>query len=1080
MNKVSNVPQLKASDPNVSVWTMASAGTGKTKVLIDRLMRLFVTGADPQKILCLTFTKAAANEIQVRIKQEMEKWSKSNDEELKTILANLFDVRPKDSLLVKARNLLQEISKAPEPIKICTIHAFCQYILKKFPVEAGISPTFRVIDEMFLHQAIENLKKDLFSSKQALDAVRFFAQNFHETTIDEILYSVISGKFLSLIDQFEGSKEYKHYLSQTTKIPIRQQDQIIASYVLNIPIKEQIKAEVSNYKDSEIIKRLNSYLCLNEKEKVRKWKNLIPIFLTTEQSKRVSILSKTTKDHNPTLITLLEKWQEDFANLVENIANHFALLSSTYLYEVAQVLLQMYQNFKIKNEYLDYNDLIFFTNKLLGQSSDKEWVLYKLDGGIDHILVDEAQDTSADQWQVIQNLIFDFFSGDSRKSDRTIFVVGDKKQSIYSFQGADVLALQNTRQILAAGMCQANKRYLTIDLTYCYRSTQVIVDFIQKAVKASKADFVVPDITSVRSTNLGRVELWPVLNETIKQDIMPWPSPTENHHQESTKFKMAKIIACYIKDLLEKGTVLPSTGLRIRESDITILVQRRNDFTNLLIDALRKQGLLVSGLDRVKLQSNLSVLDIIAIAKFVLLPSDNLNCAIVLKSPLFNLQEDELYALAKNKEIWQAICSSTLSTYRAIHSKLCAIIDLSIRYSVFDFFFILIDHLGLRGLLMQHNSDSDDQVIDEFLQIAKRFETGIGGNLYAFLNWFAANDVEIKRDHLAKGGIKIMTVHAAKGLESSVVIIPDATSLKIQEHRICWIENNAVLFLPREKSTIITKYKTIEHQKAYQEYLRLMYVAFTRCKDYLILCANNPCIGEESWYSIAKRTMHKYAINKRSELLEQLGLQGDLWVMQSQEFALCNKLEKIVTAKEKEMPMRPQWKQPPLSQSEVFSKSPLEENNIKAQYGSIVHKLLEESLNGNKDLANHIIIQKMDANQQAEVLFKIKRLFACDFWQSLLKDKIYTELPFVDYANGKNFIGRIDLLTISESEIRIVDYKTDSSVPKSEKYIPKKYLEQMHRYKTAMSKIYPNHKVSCFILWFEDCSVTRFENVLMN
>jgi ATP-dependent helicase/nuclease subunit A len=1072
-----NIPQLKASDPNISVWAMASAGTGKTKVLIDRLMKLLVTGANPQKVLCLTFTKAAANEIKFRINQELEKWSKSNDDELQSLLEKLFGSGPKKQFLLKAKNLLNELFKLPEPIKICTIHAFCQHVLKKFPIEAGISPTFRVIDELLMKQVIAKLKKELFSDEFCTNAIKFFAQNFHETTIDEILHGVISGKFLTLTDTFSNSQEYKNHLAQKTGIAIELEEEILKSYVLDIPVKHKIFLQNDHPKDVAIINSINAYLALSLEQQMRRWRDLMPIFLTSEQNKRMSILSKKTKDLNAQLVELLERWQSSFTNLVQKIAHHTAIKASCYLYEIASILLAKYQNFKIYKGYLDYEDLIFFTNKLLSQSADKEWVLYKLDGGIDHILVDEAQDTSTAQWQVIQNLISDFFSGQSRQIDRTVFVVGDEKQSIYSFQGADVKALQNTKQFIENGMKNARKNHQSVELTNCYRSTQVIVDFIQKSLSKSNANFRVPDLQSMRFTNLGRVELWPMLPQIDQKKDVFWPSPTEIHKLESSKAQISKIIASYIKNLLSQKIVLPSTKAAIKESDITILVQRRNVFTNLLIDSLRHEGLAVCGLDRIKLQSNLSVLDIVAIAKFALLPSDHLNCAIVLKSPLFNLKENELYEVAHAGEIWNNLCCSTNPIHKQIALKLQEILKLSVNYSVSDFFFLLLDCLGLRYLLLDNNSQSDDQVIDEFLQVAKRFESEIGGNLYNFVDWFANNELDAKRDPLSEEGIKIMTVHAAKGLESSVVILPDATSPNIDEHRICWIDDDCVLFLPREKSDLISQYKALEQEKSCQEYLRLMYVALSRCKDYLIICSDSAHkeARKDSWYSIASEAIKQLGVSVKSELLEELGIKENIWVMQSQEFEICQVTEEFRAPDKKPSTTTQQWVQKQHNATKIFTPalSPLEKENESVLYGSIIHKILEEAANGARytEILNHPLLFKFSSKKRTETISRLTNLFNTDFWQDLLNRKVYTELPFFDHKEGKSFVGRIDLLAISESEVRIIDYKTDASVPKSEKDIPKKYLEQMHRYKTAISKIYPNHKVSAFILWFESCSL---------
>lgn len=1071
MKNFTNLPQIEASDPSSSVWVMASAGTGKTKVLVDRLMKLLLEGAKPQKILCLTFTRAAANEIKLRINQEIAKWSCSSDTDIKLMLNKLFGANPEKALITKAKNLFSEISSLPEPTKICTIHAFCQHILKKFPIEARLSPTFRVLDKLLMNQMLETFKKNLFSSSIAKEALSFFAQNFHELTINNILRNLISNKYFTIIHKFSSAQEYEKHLSEQIGISISiNKESIIDSYVQNIAIANCIKIQTENLKDLEIVNDLNTYLSFGKEEKIRKWNTLRPIFLKADGTQRSHIFSKQTRDKNLALTASIVKWQILFIEITKKIANYTTLKSSRYLYEIANALLKMYMDFKTKHDYLDYDDLIFFTSKLLGQSLDKEWVLYKLDGGIDHILIDESQDTSKEQWQIITNLIEDFFAGESRQVNRTVFIVGDEKQSIYSFQGADIDALNSTKYAIEQGMYNGQKPYRNVNLVHCYRSTQVILDFIQAALKESTANFEVPKILSARNTNLGRVEFWPLFAQANSQNAEFWPLPTLSN--KSQPLNLAKIIALYIKDLLAKKIILPSTGFAIRESDITILVQRRNVFTNTLIAALNEEGLLVCGLDRIKLQSNLSVLDIIAFAKFTLLPFDDLNCAIVLKSPLFSLGENDFYELACDGAIWQKIQSSNCQKHEIICKELCQLISLSKSYSVFDFFFIALNQMQIRNLLLQKNGKSDDQVIDEFLQIAKGFENEIGGNLYKFLDWFVNNEVEVKRDNGAEQGIKIMTVHAAKGLESSVVIIPDSASLSVAENRICPVADDIVLFLPREKSEIVSKYKTLEEQKSYQEYLRLMYVAFSRCKDYLIICAQGIHKESDSWHSIAQKAMIKHSKNTRSELLCDLGIQGDIWVMQHKEFEVCTNAQRSPKLPQEVEILNKKWSQENLKQKycEQLNISPLNQENSAARYGVIAHKLLEEAVNG---ASLHALIQssllfQIPELQRKELIFRLTKVLNADFWQNLLQDKTYTEVAFVDSKNDKNFVGRIDLLTISESKICIIDYKTDAFVPKNDEDTPKKYLEQMQRYKSSISKIYSNHKVSCYILWFEE------------
>src|SRR5689334_22719587 len=139
--------QRRATTPGHSAWVEANAGTGKTKVLTDRVTRLLLDRVKPERILCLTFTKAAAAEMRNRLAGQLGRWAMMTDAKLDEEIEKLIDRTPEAVERVVARRLFARVLDAPGGINILTIHAFCQALLKRFPLEAGVAPGFDVLDE---------------------------------------------------------------------------------------------------------------------------------------------------------------------------------------------------------------------------------------------------------------------------------------------------------------------------------------------------------------------------------------------------------------------------------------------------------------------------------------------------------------------------------------------------------------------------------------------------------------------------------------------------------------------------------------------------------------------------------------------------------------------------------------------------------------------------------------------------------------------------------------------------------------------------------------------------------------------
>ncbi|ABY73067.1 UvrD-helicase domain-containing protein [Rickettsia rickettsii] len=812
--------QREASDPNYSVWVSASAGTGKTKILTDRFLRLLITGVEPSNILCLTFTNAAAIEMQVRINSRLKYLSLCNAEKLEEALFLMSGNKPSPQDTENAKTLYDKILNSNKLLNIYTIHAFCQKILNTFPSEAGITPEFTILEETKLQDIFLNIRNEIYLSDEHNDLMKILLNRFHEITLQDIFTEIIEQQI----------KFRKLFINK--QIPKEISNKRLALGELN-NIYDKVKNLFAEY-DVEIAPK--------------------EIFFTKDGKKRKSLLSKELIRKYPKLLLELEKITSEIYRLdelrrIEELEYHTNLLT-----KLAHIILKKYDSYKEENNLLDYDDLIYYTEKLLNNKTTHKWLLHKLESEINHILVDEAQDTSLSQWNIITTLITEFNAVE--RPNNSVFIVGDDKQSIFSFQGADLRNFNLVNERLKANLTNANKKFKNITLEYSYRSCTEILQFTYNVLKNIKSNYPSlflannPLISSFR-THQGSVTVWPLVTSE-KQEELFWALPEDYENSKSAADLLIEKIVNFIKEQIESEEILPSTANRISEKDFMILVRKRDEFSNNLIKELSKAKLKVEVSDRMNLKENLTIMDLISLAKFVLLPDDDLNLAGLLKSPIIGISEQQLYKLLVNKRensLWDI-----LPSHEEIYNKLDSLIEIYKTSIVENFFDLVVHNLNLREL---YDDDSDD-MINELLTLSKNYANDIDNSLQGFVAWFENNDIYIKRDIEHSDKIRVMTVHGSKGLETPIVILCDSTTLPISSNKFIWDDKGEMFFSANAADTpeFLQELKEAEKLKDLQEYIRLLYVAMTRAKDRLIICgfSNKSTTPKNCWYEIAKQT----------------------------------------------------------------------------------------------------------------------------------------------------------------------------------------------------------------------------------
>ncbi|RYE06347.1 MAG: AAA family ATPase [Rickettsiaceae bacterium] len=1084
--------QWQASDPNISIWVSASAGTGKTKILTDRVLRLLLNHQQPEKILCLTFTNAAAQEMQNRINAKLESWALMREEALSTELESLLGRSGSTIEIAIAKTLYNKLLNSESKIELHTLHSYCQKILKRFPLEAGISPGFQVIDEIQAKNIISKVKNQIYLDKNCDATVKFFITNFHESTVDDIFDEIIQQR--TKFQKFELEDGHNIY------------DQTITlknSYECFENIKNLMKELITTFIEFALLfhKDIIDSCDLYSQQRI------LSFFLTKDGKKKKYIINKKIASDYPELLLRCINIQNKVYEFDQQQKTVKMLHYSYNLNNLAKILIFKYEIYKKNKSLLDYDDLIYCTNKLLNNRNNKDWILYKLDGGIEHLLIDEAQDTSDEQWEIIEAIISEFYSGDSaRKEDRTIFVVGDEKQSIFSFQGADPNLIDQMNVKIQSRLNAAQKRYENINLEYSYRSSSAIIkvvyDVFEKIKNSDASLFIAKNlkIKAFRDKSYGRVELWPLISSSENSSLF-WPTPSDFEHSSSCQQELAVKIAIFIKQLIDSGTILAATNLPAKFQDFMILVRKRDNFTKEIIDQLKKHSLETAGIDRMLLSQNISVMDLLSIAKFVLSPWDNLNLAALLKSPIIGLSDEILQDLIisnKSKILWQTLqqlstndhdqirLTIKLKTWNSnlIVKKLSYFISLYQSSTISTFFSTIVDCLNYRKILVESNGMDSNDAIDELLYISLNYTYNGDYSLQGFICWFEANDIEIKRNFDVTDKIRVMTVHAAKGLQAPVVILCDTTTMPISKDKFFWTDEGQLLACQKSAHhpNIFKILKDEQQHKDIQEYIRLLYVGMTRAEDHLVICGyqSSMNIPENCWYKLVENSMKTLASNIINDVLifeeennqlsqYQVKLKDKEQIRENFEQkcnTICNANEESFYDNKTKQDVA---KLADISTQQFEVISPILGYNF-LKYGKIFHKILEDGLKSSNfnNIEFHPLLKGLTIPQRNKINKSIDHLLKNKEFSDLIQGEIKTEVSVGILENNKVKLGRIDLLIIQKNILTIVDYKSDLKPITSVSSIPENYIQQLKFYSQAVSKLYPDYDIQCKILWLQN------------
>ncbi len=1103
--------QRAASDPAASVWVNASAGAGKTTVLTKRVTRLLLASVRPEKILCLTYTRAGAAEMANRVTETLSKWAVCDDATLEADLDALQHHAPTDWQRKEARRLFARVLSCAGGLRIRTIHSFCQEILSRFPLEAGLPPHFSLIEEQELkvlgNEVLDALLREAEAQPEGelAEALSILIAAQGEAGFAKMLKEVMRARrrLAETVDRVGGEK---NLIAETRRLLELEPDDTVENLrrdaMARLPEEGLRDMAARLAKDSATRqangKILSEILATAPRDRAAHFDAYRLLFLTKENEPRKTVANKD----NLLVIGELVAWE------ASRILSVLARIEAAEIAETTASVLAFGLAFakrltarKAARAGLDYDDLIAYTENLLRSEGMAPWILYKLDRGLDHILVDEAQDTSRAQWNIVQSLTEEFYAGSGAQEgrNRTLFVVGDEKQSIFSFQNANPEAFLSLRDIFSRRLQDAGKVLEKIPMHTSFRSAPAVLRTVDAVFALDTArqgvsqEPVLHKATRNRdgSDKIGRVEVWPVLKQARDEDSEDgaWIMPTDYEDECDPQAELAGRIAEKIKGWLVRGEALPGEKRPIAPEDIMILLRRRGRFADLMVRALKANRIPVTGVDRMHLMRQLPVMDLLAMLRFVLLPEDDLNLATLLRSPLLGVSEEELMTLAMGRKgtLWESVKASAELT--AVRDYLEAQLGAADFSTPFAYLSRLLTspcpanaESGRKALWARLGDEALDP-LEELLNAAQSFGRGHAPSLQNFLHWLTQADAEIKRemDHGKKqdgGQVRIMTVHASKGLEAPIVFLPDTTSVprSVDLDKFQWSEAGIPLFLRRTPSFgAARRLWQAARDKQMEEYRRLFYVALTRAANRLYLCGwaagKNDGEAGESWYGLASaalRPLHEEALAAEAEiafadaegvLTPVCEARGD----KTEKKPLPDWALRRVAAAQTEdsgTPWREAREDSAATPDAAFAR------------GRIIHRLLQSlpeipAARRAEAVARFLGHSRHGLTQEAreEIAREVLRLLEDERFAALFAAESLTEAPLTGCIGGENVFRQVDRLCLCGNEVWIVDYKTNRPPPERAEDIPEAYRRQVNEYRVLLRGIYPEKKARGFLLW---------------
>jgi len=1131
--------QARAADPETSAFVSANAGAGKTHVLVQRAIRLLLTNIPPEKILCITFTKAAAANMAERVFSTLSDWIGLDDAALDARLRETGIAWPDGRLRKRARELFARALETPGGLKVQTIHALCTRLLQQFPFEANVPARFSVLDDRDQAEMIERASLAVLLEASANPdsatgkALTFAMACAADVTFRNIVHEAClgDGAFRGFIDSVESPEQAIAAVAQALDTGTSSLAEIEADIVdgPNLPRSHwnaiaQI-FEGSGKSDRDQADRLRAAVPLIGTAQVRAY---LAVFLTGDNDPRVTLVSKSLGRLQPALAAALDREAARLGVLIERWRAAMIRERTVALIAIASAILKRYRAEKQERGLLDYDDLIDKTLDMLNRTA-VSWVHYKLDRGIDHVLIDEAQDTSPKQWQIVEQLVADFASGRGVRDEmtRTIFAVGDEKQSIFSFQGAAPHEFDQRHRKFRRVFEGAELKWdANIRLNYSFRSGRVILHSVDQVFREEPIYRSIhtpaigaPIHEALADAAPGMIELWEMEEAEKRQEIEGWDAPFDAVSETNPEVKVATRVAETISQLTAGAELTGRAGARrpLKPGDVLILVRRRGKLFDAVIRALKHAHIPVAGADRLKLTEHIAIIDLMHLTDALLMPQDDLALAVALKSPLFGIGENQLYELCHGRKgsLRMALAERAKADlyFAEAHARLLACEEKAAQAKPFEFYSWLLGADGGRARMLKRLSHEANDAIDEFLELAFSFEQREVPSLQGFMAWLRAADTEIKRDmEIGRDEVRVMTVHGAKGLEAPVVFLMDTTSSPTDAPRLPLIKlpmgNSECVVWAGRKADDCSAVATARGKMVSDiedEYRRLLYVAMTRAAERLIIGgvmpANRNAPRADWWYQLVTKGLDGAELTK--EVIETAAGKITRFVRPDDVIAMRAGDTEAVAAPVRSEPPLPDWLRKPASPEQKpyetirpseprgfatpvkWSPALAEARRRALHRGTLVHRLLQAlpdiAPERRSNIAQDFVARNAKdwtADERTALIERTLALIAQPSFAPLFAPGSRAEVPVVGQLKREGraplmVSGQIDRLVVSAAEVVIADFKTNETPPKATADTPKTYLRQMALYAAVMGQLYPGRPIRAALVWTETAEITE-------
>jgi len=1096
--------QAHASHPAEQIWLSASAGTGKTHVLTARVLRLLLNGAPPESILCLTFTKAGAAEMAERIQGRLAAWVRMDEADLHKELYAL-DEDADEAAMRRARRLFARVLDAPGGLRIQTIHAFCQALLASFPAEAGLAPGFQPLEgraEAALRRS--TLADMLVKAEQGGDLglirdVQRLSRRLGEEKAERYLSTC--ARAIEAMHGLGARERIEPRIRTALEVPLGDVEDIIrdrvADAVLDVGCLRRIAASNRQWgtaRGNDRADRIERWLASTPPERAAAlldlhgvWakKDGDPLSFAKGQAPQVDHYEPDCRSaHAETDALLALRMRAELAALLA------AGLRAGQAFAIA------YARAKRDQGAVDFDDLIRLATDLLQRPGIGPWIRYKLDRRIAHILVDEGQDTNAQQWTIVRALADEFFveQRSADRPERTIFAVGDFKQAIFGFQGTNPLFFAAAREGFAESVEESGRTLHRLSLDRSFRSTGTVLAVVDKLIeRLGEERLGLYDPAERHLTARGDLPGTVTLLRPVSQDLDALlDDDGEESWIDDAARDFAKKLARQVRQWIDQPLWLEGRGRALRPEDVLILVRKRGDLASLIVARLHAEGVPVAGVDRLKLAAPLAVRDLMAAIRFVLQPEDDLNLASLLVSPLFGLSQDELYAVGfgRRSSLWSALGAHPATEPLR---QLLARADLTSPYQFLEY--ILSGPLDGRRKLMRRLGGEARDPIEELLNAALAVESETTPTLQTFLDWFDRDEVEVTRDPSApQDAVRVMTVHGAKGLQAPLVILadatgnPDAAPTSVIDWQIEEEGGKLPVFRPRKAElagSLADALAEVEKRER-EEHWRLLYVAVTRAEEHLVIGgALGPRargqVPPESWYAALEGTLDD---------LDAPAVADPIWAGARHLTGGTPQADSgdAGMAPPAEAPGEPAWLRRPAAAesrpSRPLAPSALGEDRVAdpppgpallaaARRGRLLHALFERLpvlppeirvAVGERWLEHSGGVE--DIAERAALVRDVVAIVADPAYAAIFAPEALAEAPIAAVlANGQVVAGTVDRLLVEPDRVMLIDFKTGRRAPASIEQVPEHHLGQMAAYAAALAVILPDRRIEAALLY---------------